>query len=155
MFWVRIDNRLIHGQIIETWLPYTGAAQLIVANDELAGDALRQEIMSLAIPNDVTVVFSRIEGLIQSWARLSKNGRPDVLILFSNCQDARRAHELGLAFEGLNIGNLHYSPGKKQICAHVAISGEDQSCLEYFSRKGVRLDFRSVPNDTIQVRSFL
>ena len=35
--WVRIDNRLIHGQVIEAWLPYTGASVLVVANDE-AGD---------------------------------------------------------------------------------------------------------------------
>ena len=44
--WFRVDNRLIHGQVIEGWLPYTGAAHLIVANDALAEDLLRQQIMS-------------------------------------------------------------------------------------------------------------
>lgn len=50
MTFVRIDNRLVHGQIIETWLPFTRARTIVVANDELAADPLRQEIMSLAIP---------------------------------------------------------------------------------------------------------
>lgn len=154
MVWVRIDNRLIHGQIIETWLPYTGAAVLIVANDELAGDALRQEIMSLAIPNDVKVVFSRIDSVTEIVARFGDDEIPNALVLFSSCPDARKAYELGFAFEGLNIGNLHYSPGRKQICAHVAVSSEDQTCLEFFSRNGVHLDFRCVPNDTVQVRIF-
>ena len=37
--WFRVDNRLVHGQVIEAWLPYTGARHLIVANDELAAQA--------------------------------------------------------------------------------------------------------------------
>lgn len=152
MFWVRIDNRLIHGQIIETWLPYTGAALLIVANDDLATDALRQEIMSLAIPNDVKVVFTKIDAVTDLMARFGYADRSNSLVLFSSCPDARRAYERGFAFDGLNIGNLHYSPGKRQICAHVAVSSEDQSCLDFFSRKGVKLDFRCVPNDSVQVR---
>ena len=40
--WFRVDNRLVHGQVIEAWLPYTGARHLVVANDELATDFLRQ-----------------------------------------------------------------------------------------------------------------
>jgi PTS system mannose-specific IIB component len=154
MLWVRIDNRLIHGQIIETWLPYTGAVLLIIANDELATDALRQEIMSLAIPNDVKVIFTKIDAVTDLVARFSNGDRSNALVLFSSCPDARRAYEQGFAFEGLNIGNLHYSPGKRQICAHVALGDEDQSCIEFFSHKGVKLDFRCVPNDSVQVRIF-
>ena len=48
MFWVRIDNRLIHGQVIETWIPFTNAKRLVVANDELAKDVLQQEIVVLS-----------------------------------------------------------------------------------------------------------
>lgn len=150
---VRIDNRLIHGQIIETWLPYTGASVVVVANDELSSDALQQEIMSLAIPQSVTSVFVSIDGLAMEMSALSSE--PDagsILVLFSNCSDAKRAYEAGFDFENLNIGNVHYSPGKKQISPSVALSGEDESCLKQLSRKGVVLDFRCVPNDPVQVR---
>ena len=61
--WFRVDNRLIHGQVIEGWLPYTGAAHLIVANDALAEDLLRQQIMSLAIPHHVDVRFVPLKDL--------------------------------------------------------------------------------------------
>lgn len=54
MLWFRIDNRLVHGQIIEAWLPHIRAKTLLVANDELAADDLRQEIMSLAVPSGIT-----------------------------------------------------------------------------------------------------
>lgn len=150
---VRIDNRLIHGQIIETWLPYTGATVVVVANDELATDALQQEIMSLAIPQSVISVFVSIEGLASEVnTLLTENDAGSILVLFSNCPDAKRAFDAGYDFESLNIGNVHYCPGKKQISPSVALSGDDESCLKQLSRKGVELDFRCVPNDPIQVR---
>ena len=153
MYWVRIDNRLVHGQIVEAWLPFTGAETLIVANDELAEDGLRQEIMSLAIPEDISLHFAHVKAvpdLIQSLA--PGDASPNAMVLFATCIDARRAYEGGLRFTGLNIGNLHYAPGKRQICAHVALSGEDESCLGFFSAEQITLDYRCVPGDPVQVK---
>ncbi|WP_272699710.1 PTS sugar transporter subunit IIB [Desulfovibrio sp. Fe33] len=150
---VRIDNRLIHGQIIETWLPYTGARTVIVANDELAHDILQQEIMSLAIPQAVKSSFITVDEVPEAVTKLSSNpGEYAAIILFSNCSDARRAFDSGFGFHVLNIGNVHYSPGKRQISPSVALSDEDETCLRHLNRKGVELDFRCVPNDPIQVR---
>ncbi len=151
MFLVRIDNRLIHGQIIEAWLPYTGASTVIVANDELANDILQQEIMSLAIPQTISSLFVNVEKLAIT-IKETPGDPSDMLVLFSSCSDAKRAFDCGFGFELLNIGNVHYSPGKKQISPSVALSDEDEGCLKHLSRKGVELDFRCVPNDPIQVR---
>lgn len=148
---VRIDNRLIHGQVIEAWLPHIGATTVIVANDELATDILQQEIMSLAIPHTIASIFVSVEKLAET-VEEHKGDASDTLVLFSSCADARRAFDHGFGFEMLNIGNVHYSPGKKQISPSVALSDEDEGCLKHLSRKGVELDFRCVPNDPIQVR---
>lgn len=150
---VRIDNRLIHGQIIETWLPYTGAKVVIVANDELADDALQQEIMSLAIPQTVESIFVSVESLADQIAQIRSGGESaSVVILFSSCPDAKRAFDCGFGFDILNIGNVHYSPGKKQVSPSVALSDDDEACLRQLSRRGVELDFRCIPNDPVQVR---
>ncbi|MBU1000897.1 MAG: PTS sugar transporter subunit IIB [Proteobacteria bacterium] len=151
MFWVRVDNRLIHGQIIETWLPYTKSRTIIVANDDVCGDPLRQEIMSLAIPHHVDKAFVRVEATHEYMSRAYAVDEPDVLVLFASCADARRAHESGLAFKSLNLGNMHYGPGKQQVCAHVALDGRDRTCLHYFADSGVVLDFRCVPSEHVQV----
>lgn len=151
MIFVRIDNRLIHGQIIETWLPHTGATRVVVANDELAKDVLQQEIMSLAIPQTVESVFVDVDSISQIVSEMNSDG-PNIIILFSSCPDARRAFDCGFGFDVLNIGNVHYSPGKKQVSPSVALSDEDEVCLRHLNRKGVELDFRCVPNDPVQVR---
>lgn len=152
MFWVRIDNRLVHGQIIESWIPYTGADAIVVANDDLATDILRQEIMSLAIPQSMLTQFLTIEQLPAALKRWSPAERADAIVLFSSCPDAKRAFETGFVFDSLNVGNLHYGPGKRQLSPSIAVSDEDESCLRYFAGLGIDLDFRCVPNDPIQVR---
>ncbi len=153
MFWARIDNRLVHGQVIETWIPFTNAKRLVVANDELAQDVVQQDIMSLAIPHGVAPHFVSVAKAGKLLEELGLTvGKSDVLVLFATCEDARRAFENGLDLEFLNVGNLHYGPGKKQICAHVAISSTDENCLLFFDEQGVELDFRCIPSENIQVK---
>lgn len=152
MAFVRVDNRLVHGQIIETWLPFTNAQAILVVNDALAADLLRQEIMSLAIPSGVRIEFLSVAALVPFLARNPLESG-DALVLFASCRDARAAYELGFDFDDLNLGNLHYAPGKKQVCPHVALSQDDESCLDFFRDRGVHLDYRCVPSDPQQLRS--
>ena len=152
MLWFRIDNRLVHGQVIEAWLPHIRANTLVVANDDLANDDLRQEIMSLAVPSDVSFVCCPVAETASVLRRLHKDGSGQhVMVLFSSCSDARDAHMAGLTFSQVNIGNLHYGPGKEQICEHIALGPEDRNCLKYFSENKVDIDFRCVPTATTKV----
>lgn len=155
MNWVRIDNRLVHGQVIEAWVPYLGARNILVVNDELADDTLRQEIIRLAVPSGVDICFAGVERIS---AHLDEHGlvvipRGDTLLLFATCGDVQRALLAGIAVTTVNIGNLHYAPGKQQLCPHVALSKEDVVCLKAFAKQGIHLDFRCVPNDSTQVKT--
>lgn len=151
MFWVRVDNRLIHGQVVEAWVPFMGARNIIVGNDDLAQDELQQEIMSLAIPRAVESAFLSIDALASD-AHLSGPERDSTLLLFSTCLDVRRAVEKGLKLSILNIGNLHYSQGKRQISPSVSLGPDDEACLRFLQDRGIELDFRCVPNDPVSVR---
>lgn len=152
MRWFRIDNRLVHGQVIEAWMPYVGATVLVVANDALAADPLRQEIMRLAIPDDVTFLCCRVTELAALLASLDARGpEARIMVLFASCPDARLAFTSGCPMETVNIGNLHDGPGKQQLCAHVCLTEEDRSCLLFLHDQGVALDFRCVPGKSVTV----
>ncbi len=153
MIWFRIDNRLIHGQIIETWLPYTRATRLVVCNEQLARDGLRQQIMLLAVPSRIAVDFTAPASLNQL-LRQARQQDERLLVIFADCADVSAAHKAGTDFTTLNIGNMHYAPGKQQICGHAAFSPEDSACLRAFAESGVKLDFRCVPNDTTEVTNW-
>ncbi|GAB1410812.1 PTS sugar transporter subunit IIB [Desulfovibrionales bacterium] len=150
--WFRIDNRLVHGQVIEAWLPHIRASILVVANDELAADELRQEILSLAVPSAVTLLCCTVKDVPRELRRLEhEQGNQRILVLFATCEDARDAYMAGVEFSVLNIGNLHYGPGKEQICEHIALSATDRACLTYFKDNGVEIDCRCVPSMTAKV----
>ncbi|MEG2172159.1 MAG: PTS sugar transporter subunit IIB [Desulfovibrionaceae bacterium] len=147
MSWFRVDNRLVHGQIIEAWLPYTGAKHLIVANDTLAKDGIRQQIISLAIPQRIGVHFISLQQLPETLFSCSKG---TAFVLMADCQDAAHVFATGVCMDVLNVGNLHYGPGKKQVLPHVALSDADVTDLKYLVAHHVTLDFRCVPSETLR-----
>ena len=101
MLWFRVDNRLVHGQVIEGWLPYVAARHLIVANDAMSADLLQQQIVSLAVPEQVAIHFVPVDALLETLACCGESS----LVLFADCQDARRALEsVRAASEGLALG---------------------------------------------------
>lgn len=146
MIWFRIDNRLVHGQIVEAWLPYLSATTIVVANDEMAANPLCQQIIMLAIPRRVRTFFKPVAELKSFLAALELEGE-DTLVLFKDCTSLQQAVESGLEVSICNIGNIHYSAGKTQICQHVALSTEEYACLKSLTGNGMTLDFRSIPVD--------
>ncbi len=153
MIWCRVDNRLVHGQVVEAWLPYLGASFLVVANDAVAGDYLQRQIMQLAIPARINAFFSRIAELPLLLKDL-ETAHEKGLILFADCADVWRAVQGGFKPTVLNVGNLHYGPDKKQVCTHVALSQGDAECLDRLKSLSVNLDFRCVPDDLPQVEDW-
>lgn len=147
MAWFRVDNRLVHGQVIEGWLPYLDATRLVVVNDDLAADDLKQQIMMLAISDRISVSFASVMAAKELYDALEAAAAKS-LFLFANCPDVLRLIEQGVGIRLLNVGNLHYGKGKRQICPHVAVSEQDVACFHALREQGVSLDFRCVPGDT-------
>jgi len=145
MFWFRVDNRLVHGQVIEAWLPYTDAGYLLVANDALAAAPLRQQIILLAVPNRVHVRFVPLIRLAETLTACGQG--ENIFVLLANCADAVALYSMGVAIADLNIGNLHYAPGKRWLLPHVAVSEEDIADLRQLEQWNVRLDFRCTPSE--------
>jgi PTS system mannose-specific IIB component len=146
MAWFRIDNRLVHGQVIEAWLPHLGAGNLVVVNDALAKDDFQQQIVRLAIPGRIAVSFVPVSEARALYDRLEA-GNAASLFLVAACYDVLGLVEQGICIPVLNVGNMHYAEGKKQICPHVALSAEDIRCLDALRKNGTRLDYRCIPTD--------
>lgn len=142
----RVDCRLIHGQIIEAWIPFTGADCLVVANDEAAEDKMERTIMQMAVPPTVEVAILSVREAAQN---LSDGPWADkrVLLLFANITDALAFCRGGLSFDSLNLGNLYGAPGTTQVTYSVSLGTDDLDRLKEISACGVRIEARSVPQD--------
>lgn len=142
----RVDNRLIHGQVLEAWVPYCQANCIVVANDGIAAQVLQKKIMAASVPTSIRVVIDNLQGIAALFARHEFDGAR-VLILFATPADARIAHELGIPFLELNLGNLHGGPGKQRVSCTLALDDGDVMALRELDHLGVAITSRCVPSD--------
>jgi len=131
----RIDCRLIHGQVVEAWVPHTSADSLIVVNDDLAGNPFLRSVMELAVPSAIRVRFCRIDEAIRVLADADRNGERSILLV-ATAADAVALRKAGVAFNLLNIGNLHCAAGKVEISPSVYFAPEDFDALGWFRSHG-------------------
>jgi PTS system mannose-specific IIB component len=143
---VRVDCRLVHGQVVETWLPHTGADCLLVANEGLAGNPFLRSVVELAVPSSVSVVFCRLEEVVRTVAEIDRAGKKAIL-LCATFADALRIYRSGVRFSSLNIGNLHYAAGKVEISPSVFFSPEDFDAVHCFCHNGIAVNVRATPFD--------
>jgi len=142
----RIDNRLIHGQVLESWVPFTHADCIVVANDQVAGVPLQRVLMEAAVPRAIRVVIGNIDEVAHLFAATELASRR-VLLLFASSADARRAHRQGIPFSELNLGNMHGGAGKVRFSCTIALDPEDIENLKELEAAGVRIVSQCVPSD--------
>lgn len=141
----RIDNRLIHGQVGVTWVNHLGANLVVVANDEVAKDEVQQSLMDMVLPDVIQTRYFTLDKTIQVIHKASP--RQKIFLVVKTVQDALTLKEGGVPIDELNIGNMHFEEGKKQISSTVSVDEDDIKAFKKLDELGVNLDLRRVPNE--------
>lgn len=143
----RIDTRLIHGQVLEAWVPYAHADCIVVANDEVAGNPLKKMMMEASVPSRIRVEIGTVEEIVGLFASGDFNDRK-TLLLFATTEDAREAYRGGLLFAKLNLGNLHAGAGKLRMSCTLFLGEDDINNLQSLEDAGVNIVARCIPADS-------
>jgi PTS system mannose-specific IIB component len=139
---VRVDNRLIHGQVVEAWLPHLKVQRVVVADDEAASSPLIRAAMALAVQSAIEVQILPLSQV--DFAALSKDG-VRTLVLLRDVASVPFAHAHGLMLEQLNLGNVHFGTGRRQVSPSVFLAEAELQALKALADKGVRVEARAVP----------
>jgi mannose/fructose/sorbose-specific phosphotransferase system IIB component len=142
----RIDDRLIHGQVVEGWLRIINADSIVIVSDEVAKDEMQQALLSLAVPRNIKVSSFSVE---EAAKKLTEGffQKDRLLLLFSNPQDVLRFIKSGGKITSVNVGGMHYVSGKKQILRTLSVDDKDLSSLKEISSMGIELEGRVLPDD--------
>jgi mannose/fructose/N-acetylgalactosamine-specific phosphotransferase system component IIB len=141
----RVDERLIHGQVVVGWGSVLHPERIVVVDDELAGSGWEQDLYCLGLPPDVESSFVTVaaaRGALQGW----QQGRERVLLLTRTV-----AAMLGLARGGLlrnaevNIGGIHHAPGRRQALPYVFLAAEEEQALRQIAAEGATVTARDLP----------
>jgi mannose/fructose/N-acetylgalactosamine-specific phosphotransferase system component IIB len=141
---VRVDNRLIHGQVVEAWLPQLKVSRVAVADDEAAQSPLIRAAMGLAVQSSIDVLIQPLKDV--AYPLLSTDPKR-TLVLLRDVAGVVDAHARGLAMQQLNLGNVHFATGRKQVSPSVFLSKSELEELQALARAGVDVEARGVPSD--------
>ncbi|WP_034550995.1 mannose/fructose/sorbose PTS transporter subunit IIA [Carnobacterium funditum] len=144
---VRVDSRLLHGQVATAWTKSTQPNRIIVVSDIVSKDELRKKLIEQAAPPGVKANVITLDKMIE----ISKDprfGTTKALILFENPTDVLKAIEGGVDFKEINVGSMAHSVGKVVVNNVLSMSQEDVEAFNKLKAKGVKFDVRKVPNDS-------
>jgi len=140
---VRVDDRLIHGQVVIAWGARLTPQRIWVVDDASAASAWERDLLTSGAPGvDVRVVTVAEAGA--GWAEETHAVGGAFLIV----RDLRTAWALrmaGGAFPVLNLGGLHYAPGKTKVNEYVYLDDEDRAIARRLIADGIRLEVQDVP----------
>ncbi|MDD5309344.1 MAG: PTS sugar transporter subunit IIB [Deltaproteobacteria bacterium] len=145
---IRVDNRLLHGQVVQFWIPFLGVQRLLVADDEVAANPAMLAVYRLAAPKNVEVTVTRVASLC---AQLDGSPAASTLVLVSDVSDAARAQEHGYRFDELMIGNVHATPERRRITDAVYLSADEERTLLEMTRRGVTVGIQTFPSDALRL----
>lgn len=140
----RIDDRLIHGQVVVSWIPYLRADEVIIIDDEYANDDFMKLLIKNASPENVKVHIFKLSDAI---AYLNDNDEGSrILILIKNIDYIIKLLEQNIHLNKVNVGNLGSSNGRKKYYNSVYLSDDELNVLKEAQMK-VEIEIRMLPND--------
>ena len=143
---VRIDDRLIHGQVATVWSKESGCNRIMACSDEVAADDLRKQLLLQVAPQGIKAYVIPIETAIAAY-KDPKYDSFKTLFLFTNPKDVLRMIEGGVNINSVNVGGMCYKEGKTQITGAVSVNKEDIEAFKKINEKGVELEIRQVAKD--------
>lgn len=141
---LRIDNRLIHGQVVEAWLPGLKVARVVVADDEAAHSPLMKVAMGLAVPPELEVDILPLRDT--PFAPYAAD-KVKTLLLLRDIQALVEARKLGLPQTRINLGNVHHGPMRKAVSTSVFLNAEEMEQLKRLHEDGWDIEARGVPSE--------
>lgn len=141
----RIDERLIHGQVVVGWGSETRPDRIIVVDDALAASDWEQELYQLGLPPAVVAEFADVEGARRSLSTWREDAQRSIVLT----RDAVTMRRLGagglLAGMEVNVGGLHHAPGRRQVLPYVYLSETESTALQELAAEGANVSARDLP----------
>ena len=143
----RIDDRLIHGQVITTWVKNYDIEQVLVINDKVAEDKVQQSVLTMSAPPGLKVLVFGVQQFIEILKKTPIKKR--TMLLFTNSIDVNALVEGGLALEKVNVGGMRMQDGRHQLSRAVSVTPEEEQAFKNLIAKNIPVEVQMVPKDPI------
>ena len=141
----RVDERLIHGQIVVAWGNELHPDEIVVVDDDLAQSTWEQELYAMGLPDDLSTRFESVADArdhLPDW----RGSKARVVVLTRDVATMRRlASEGSMRGDEVNIGGIHYAPGREAVLPYDYLSRAEMNEMDALQNEGVRVSARDLP----------
>lgn len=145
---LRIDDRLIHGQIVTKWIEAADAKEIMVVDDRAASDKTQQMILKFAVPSGIQLEVLSKADAVKRVAEDKTN--LNVLMLLRNPKEANSLIEMGLHMDHIIVGNISNSKstvGRTKLLDYIYVEPDDVTALKSLADKGIKLEVKAIPEE--------
>lgn len=144
---IRVDDRLIHGQVANRWCSEFQIDRIIVANDLVCLNNELKAALRIATPSSINTSIISVDKAIEN-LKDSKYEKQKLMIIFNNVFDVKRFIDCGIVFKQINIGNLSKRNNTTQIKKSVCLSVDEINCIYEIENQGVEVLSQMLPESS-------
>jgi mannose/fructose/N-acetylgalactosamine-specific phosphotransferase system component IIB len=141
----RIDDRLIHGQVVVGWGQPLDLGFIVLVDDEVADSEWEQELYRMGVPPEMRVFFLSVDGAAQALPALQADPATGILLAGDIATMLRLVEQSAGAIRSVNIGGVHHSPGRTPRLRFVFLTAAEEAALRAIERCGVEVSAQDVP----------
>ncbi len=142
---IRIDDRLIHGQVMTVWVRHFSATHILVVDDVTAADLFSRQVMQLAMPRGMALTISPL-ATAPGQLRDAAEDASRTLVLLRSVDAAVQLHS-HFPYQALNVGGIGMTHGRKLLWRSIAASPEEVALLSGLQQAGVDVYLQMIPAD--------
>jgi PTS system mannose-specific IIB component/fructoselysine and glucoselysine-specific PTS system IIB component len=140
----RVDDRLIHGQVVVGWAQPMGINLILLVDDVIAESDWEQDLYRKSVPYDIDVIFATVSGACTQLPALRQDSRRG-MVLAGDVRTMLKLHECDSAFDRVNLGGIHTGPGRTPCLRYVYLSEAEARDLRELASRGVQITAQDVP----------
>lgn len=138
----RVDDRLIHGQIVQAWLPELDIDEVVIPCAPERAKHVNKNLLRLSLPYEYDLSILEPASCVAYMAASRKR----ILLLMGSLQDLQPLLEDGLQIKSLNIGGMHFKDGAHKLAENVFLDAQDKYTLRILTDLGIAIETRAVPS---------
>ncbi|MGN0025255.1 MAG: PTS system mannose/fructose/N-acetylgalactosamine-transporter subunit IIB [Candidatus Avelusimicrobium sp.] len=142
IIFARVDDRLIHGQIVQAWLPELNVDEVLIPFSKGNEARLNRGLLRLSLPYEYELTILNSSAA----ARHANESNRRIFLLMGSLQETADLIKDGLQITSLNIGGMHFKDGAQKLAENVFLDNEDKCFLKLIRDLGIRVETRAVPN---------
>ncbi len=148
----RVDDRLIHGQIVQAWLPELNVDEVVIPCAKHREKLLNKNLLRLSLPYEYALTVLDSHRCMQ----YARNSQKRLFLLMGTLQELADLIEDGLQIKSVNIGGMHFKENAQKLDENVFLDEDDKHWLKIIDALGIRIETRAVPNaKSISVKEVL